>query len=107
MNEADLFKMAQKYDEDFMLSDFNSANVEEENKIIEKTQNGEQVGVNFNKNYVKSVNKPNFKQEKAEEKTNIKAKKAQKNKPSNARFKEQYFGYYDDIKTSSNHKTEW
>ena len=107
MNEADLFKMAQKYDEDFMLSDFNSTSVEEEDVALEKTQNGTQNNENFNKNYVKSVNNLNLEKKNTDSSVNIKTKKVQKNKPNNAKFKEQYFGYYDDIKTSSNHKTEW
>ena len=57
MNEADLFKMAQKYDEDFMLADFNSTSVDEEDEALEKTQNEGNNGENFNKNYIKSVNK--------------------------------------------------
>ena len=107
MNEADLFKMAQKYDEDFMLSDFNSANIEEEDEMLEKTQNEANTSGNFNKNYVKNINNLNLEKKNTDSSANIKTQKAQKNKPNNAKFKEQYFGYYDDIKTSSNHKTEW
>jgi len=101
MNEADLFKMAQKYDEDFSMADFENLNEEqEEERLMEENEKE-----SFNKKFVKSVE--NLKNNNAMQIENKKENKKKQTKQNNNIFKEQYFGYYDDIKTPSNHKTEW
>ncbi|MBQ7453411.1 MAG: hypothetical protein IJS68_04045 [Clostridia bacterium] len=81
MGEAELYKLAEKFDEDFSPADIDLSDG------LEK---------DFNKNFVESVEKQEC--PKAEKK---------KTKKHNGKFKEEYFSFYDDIKTSSNHKTEW
>ena len=89
MNEAEMFKVAQNFDEDVNLTDFNNLSEQyaENNEetsaksLIEeaKTQNGLEISENGAK---KLKNKADFK-----------------------RFKERYFSYYDDVKHKSD--IEW
>ena len=81
MTEAEMFKMAEKFDEEFKPADLPLKPEQDEN---------------FNQSFVQNVGK-------TEQKTFAKQKKKRKD----SSFKDNYFAFYNDIKTSSNHKTEW
>ena len=75
MNEADLYKLAEKYDEDFLLADIEDFKENDENVSNEKLQNNSNLSENFNKNYVKSVQNAENNKEGSQKKTESKLKK--------------------------------
>jgi|GEM_PF-5606286 len=92
MNEAELYKLAEKMDEDVLLTDFCTPETTEfdNEKFVEGA-----VSEHDKKCKSNGCNREN------PQKNNRNLVKMQKS----AQFKQQYFSYYDDVKTDSD--IEW